>query len=90
MIQFFCIKILYDDYKIQKYCRLTDFFCRRVAVYNRQRENQMKTMNNQIVFFDYHKFLYQESQKKNRVLRRILIVLMYDVSFFLCMRDDDY
>ena len=50
----------------------------------------MKTMNDQIVFFDYHKFLYQESQERNRVLWKILIVLTHNVSFFLCMRDDDY
>ena len=69
---------------------MINFFCQRVVAYNRQRENQMKTINDQIVLFDYHKFLYQKSQKKNRVLREILIVLTYDVSFFLCMRDDDY
>ena len=62
------MKILYDDYEIQKYHHLTDFFCQRVAVYNHQCENQMRIVNNQIVFFDYHKFLYQKSQKKNRVL----------------------
>ena len=84
------MKVFYDDYEIQKYCHLIDSFCQRVATYNHQRENQIKTVNNQIILFDYHKFLYQKSQKKNRVLRKILIVLMYDVSFFLCMRDDDY
>ena len=62
------MKILYDDYEIQKYCHLINFFCQRVVTYNRQRENQMKTVNDQIIFFDYHKFLYQKFQKKNRVL----------------------
>ena len=77
------MKIFYDDYEIQKYCHLIDFFCQRVAAYNRQRENQMKIVNDQIVFFDYHKFLYQKFQKKNRVLRKILIVLTYNMNFFL-------
>ena len=62
------MKVLYDDYKIQKYHHLTDSFCQRVAVYNHRRENQMKTMNDQIVLFNYHKFLYQKSQERNRVL----------------------
>ena len=84
------MKVFYDGYEIQKYCHLIDFFCQRVAAYNCQRENQMKTVSDQIVFFDYHKFLYQEFQKKNRVLREILIVLTHNVSFFLCIRDDDY
>ena len=69
---------------------MIDFFCQRVVTYNRQRENQIKIMNDQIVFFDYQKLLYQKSQKKNRVLRKILIVLTDDVNFFLCVRDDDY
>ena len=64
----FCIKIFYDGYEIQKYCHLIDFFCQRVVIYNHQRENQMKIVNNQIVLFDYHKFLYQKSQEKNCVL----------------------
>ena len=84
------MKVFYDGYEIQKYRRLVDSFCQRIAAYNCQRENQMKTMGNQIVFFDYYKFLYQKSQERNRVLRKILIVLTHDVSFFLCMRDDDY
>ena len=62
------MKIFYDDYEIQKYRHLIDFFCQRVVIYNHQRENQIKIMNDQIIFFDYHKFLYQEFQKKNRVL----------------------
>ena len=90
MIQFFCIKIFYDDYEIQKYCCLIDSFCQHVVTYNCQHENQMRIINNQINFFDYQKFLYQEFQKKNRVLREILIVLTYDISFFLCIRDVDY
>ena len=84
------MKILYDGYEVQKYRHLIDFFCQRVAAYNHQRENQMKITNDQIVFFNYHKLLYQKSQKKNCVLWEILIVLTHNVSFFLCMRDDDY
>ena len=84
------MKVFYDGYEIQKYCHLADSFCERVAAYNRQRENQMRTVNDQIVLSDYHKFLYQESQERNRVLRGILAVLTQGMSFFLCMRDDDY
>ena len=80
----------YDGYEAQKYRRLADSFCRRVAAYNRQREDRMRTAGDQIVLPDYHKLLYQESQERNRVLREILAVLTHGVSFFLCMRGGGY
>ena len=88
--QFFRMEVLYDGYETQEYRRLADSFCRRVAAYNRQRKDRMRTAGDQIVLSDYHKLLYQKSQKRNRVLRGILIILTYNVNFFLYMRDDDY
>ena len=58
------MKKFYNDYEIQNYCCLIDFICQRVAAYNCQRENQIKTMNDQIILFDYYKFLYQKFKKK--------------------------
>ena len=82
IIQFFCMKIFYDNNKIQKYRRLIDFFCWRVVAYHHQRKNWMKIVNNQIIFLIITSFCIKSFKKEIVFCGKFLIVLTHNVSFF--------